>query len=536
MPQFIPAKEVFEKGVPKSEKRVYFSLKELLDNDHYVFHSLEWVSSVNDYVKIGEIDFLIYHRKKGIIVCEVKGGRIFQRDNDGKWFSTDKRGNKHWIKDPGKQAQRSARTIEQELRKKPRFRKSNIISVGHCVIFPDTSFPHSVPHIPKDIIIDAPKQEIIDRVISSIYDFWHKRTKHSAFSLEDEQTLFSYLNPIFSVVRKLSWDIRDENKVFLRLTEKQKKYLDFLGNRKRVFVNGRAGSGKTILAMEKASRDVAEGKNTIFLCYNAPLSKYVSRELDGTGVIVNTFHHFVRLTAENAGLEWPEKPDQEFWQRGFMDLYYKAKQKAGSSEFDSVVIDEGQDFDDEWWDVVEEMIADDGSLTIFYDKNQTIRGKFPSYLEAVEPYYLNWNCRSTKEIDKFTSSLIDLEPRTDQTPKGEKPIVQKVSAGKDQIPLLKVIFKQLKSEGISEGQIVILGPHRIENSSLANKRTLGKTRIISIDDNPSSNRIIYSPLRRFKGLESDIIILIDIEFDKIERSLYYVAASRAKNRLFVLGI
>ena len=218
-----------------------------------------------------------------------------------------------------------------------------------------------------------------------------------------------------------------------------------------------------------------------------------------------------------------------------MDLYAQAKQKV-SSKYDSVVIDEGQDFDDEWWNVVEEMVTSDGSLALFYDKNQTIRGKFPSYLETVEPYYLDWNCRSTKEIDKFTSSLIDLEPRTDQTPEGKKPVVKKVPTGKDQIPILKDFFKQLKSEGISEDQIVILGPHRIENSSLANKKTVGKIQIISIDDNPGSNRIIYSPLRRFKGLESDIIILIDIEFDKIERSLYYVAASRAKNRLFVLGV
>ncbi len=51
----------------------------------------------------------------------------------------------------------------------------------------------------------------------------------------------------------------------------------------------------------------------------------------------------------------------------------------------------------------------------------------------------------------------------------------------------------------------------------------------------SPHRIIYSTIHRFKGLEADVVILVDVQFNTIDPHLYYVGATRAKHRLFVLG-
>ena len=49
--------------------------------------------------------------------------------------------------------------------------------------------------------------------------------------------------------------------------------------------------------------------------------------------------------------------------------------------------------------------------------------------------------------------------------------------------------------------------------------------------------ILHTTISAFKGLESDVLILADIdpEDSRCDRNARYVAASRAKSRLYVFG-
>jgi hypothetical protein len=92
---------------------------------------------------------------------------------------------------------------------------------------------------------------------------------------------------------------------------------------------------------------------------------------------------------------------------------------------------------------------------------------------------------------------------------------------------------------IRPDQIMLLGPHRLEHSFLAGRRELAGLPIVSLaepSDRPSE-ALRYSTLRRYKGLEADVVLLCDVDGNptSCSRRHVYVEASRAKHRLYVFA-
>jgi MoxR-like ATPase len=79
------------------------------------------------------------------------------------------------------------------------------------------------------------------------------------------ETLTEMLAPTFHLRQPLGPVLAGEDRALLRLTEEQFGVLDLLARERRVAVSGGAGTGKTILALEKAKRLAAEGSST-FRC------------------------------------------------------------------------------------------------------------------------------------------------------------------------------------------------------------------------------------------------------------------------------
>jgi len=68
---------------PASEISVFRSLTRL--NDHWrVFHSVVWQSARRGRQADGEADFVLLHPRYGLLVLEVKGGRV--DIVDGSWY------------------------------------------------------------------------------------------------------------------------------------------------------------------------------------------------------------------------------------------------------------------------------------------------------------------------------------------------------------------------------------------------------------------------------------------------------------------
>ena len=71
-------------------------------------------------------------------------------------------------------------------------------------------------------------------------------------------------------------------------------------------------------------------------------------------------------------------------------------------KFDTILIDEAQDFKKEWIDSINYILNEEGSLCIFYDEAQMLYEKYGikdiSYLKVGTKYTLKRNMRNTDEI------------------------------------------------------------------------------------------------------------------------------------------
>lgn len=118
--------------------------------------------------------------------------------------------------------------------------------------------------------------------------------------------------------------------------------LDAMADNRAVLFTGPAGSGKTLLAIEAARREIAQGRTGRLLCFNRLLGRRLNAVLgDLAGLSVGTFHQqLIRL----AGVEPPSDTGPDFWEKELVERALEAL-LAGGDEMagDFLVVDEIQD-------------------------------------------------------------------------------------------------------------------------------------------------------------------------------------------------
>ena len=93
----------------------------------------------------GEADFVIVGPDLGVVVVEIKGGRVGR--DEGGWFSIDRHDRRHPIKNPFEQAQQSKHQPLAFLKGHPDI-SSLWLPMSHCVCFPDV-LKRDLPHLPE---------------------------------------------------------------------------------------------------------------------------------------------------------------------------------------------------------------------------------------------------------------------------------------------------------------------------------------------------------------------------------------------------
>jgi Domain of unknown function (DUF4145)/AAA domain len=185
-------------------------------------------------------------------------------------------------------------------------------------------------------------------------------------------------------------------------TEEQKAILDTFKIHRRVAISGCAGSGKTILALEKASTLDKAGLRVLFLCHNPYLSDMIADALVYTNVQIFTFGKFVRalLGVDTDCVGWNHYEDI-----ATEDLERAFETAAVNSKYDAIIIDEAQDFKEDWWLVVEAALGASDFLYLFSDSDQALlplRTTFPS-VEC--SHTLTCNVRNSSEIADVVSRV-----------------------------------------------------------------------------------------------------------------------------------
>src|SRR3546814_540540 len=140
-------------------------------------HAIAWISRPKGQgPRDGEADFLICHPSRGLLVVEIKGGRIALDYAQREWTSTDRHGVAHPIKNPFEQARRGKYGILEKLSESPRWRKLGIgrLAIGYAAFFPDVGDGGrlSGPDAPARIIGDRSDMDNLPAWVESVFDYW----------------------------------------------------------------------------------------------------------------------------------------------------------------------------------------------------------------------------------------------------------------------------------------------------------------------------------------------------------------------------
>lgn len=508
------------------EVQVYNALKNLPD-DFTVFHSIHWNRKTEfGTVQWGECDFTVLHPKRGIVVIEVKSGGI--RHVNGKWTQTNSiSGEVHLMKDPMVQAERSKfEFIELLDNGDDRYNK---YWVEAAVWFPSveeriTSGELPPSYKPGNVLT---KRDLLApmRSISRVYDLYNMRVR-PWFKPEDTANAIRILSPAYNAILSIAGKIEIQEFYFYRMTKEQGFLLDYLDDQREAVIQGGAGTGKTVIALEKAQRLSVTGK-TLFLCFNRYLLDYI-RETKSASMPDVDFYNLIGLTMQKMRLteladtsavtDYLNRYDEFFW------------------PYKHIVIDEGQDFSTEHLQLLR-VIAEitNGSLYIFYDKNQLVHLK--GGLEWFNTFecrlLLNTNCRNTLNIAKASNAPLGINNiKTRINLEGRIPNLYIARNDDSALNALSNLIRTYTDGGIQKKQIVILTAKTESTSILSGMYSIGRYSLAS-DRNTSG--IFFTSARKFKGLESDVVILIDIDEDSFDiaesRRIIYVGASRAKHYL-----
>ncbi len=276
------------------EGRVFRALRSLPD-EVTIIHSFRWLNpgkakSLPRVGPQGEGDFVILDPQWGVLVVEVKGGEVWC--NEGEWYQKNRNTGQVVSINPEAQASNTKFRIRWEVM--DRIPRSDGILFGHAVWFPDgvvdrTKLPMNYH---PQITLDAEDIVQPSLAIQRAFKYWQSQHPHAEGPRERAAAVLNVLVPSLSIVRSVRQTLDEREEAFVQLNREQARIIDFLDDQLHAAIHGAAGTGKTLLGLEKARRLASPTEPVLFLCYNSALKNHLRTHHLHANVSYHTFHSF----------------------------------------------------------------------------------------------------------------------------------------------------------------------------------------------------------------------------------------------------
>jgi len=550
----------------------------------------------------GEIDFVCVVPERGLLCLEVKGCHSLHRAEGVWYYGADAAGDP---RGPFKQASAAMHSMRERLvHHHPDLAGAPFQS---AVCFPFLDFTLTSEEWHDWQVIDRRDLEArpISDLIAAVLDRARERAAERRAQWFDpgagEPTaaqcdeIVRLLRPDFEFYESPKARARRLDEEIRRYTEEQFAVLDQLARNPRVIVDGPAGTGKTLLAVEQARRSVAAGRRVLLLCFNRPLSKWLAEEAQGTTVL--TLHEYMRRLA---GIRLTEEQthSRRFWQE---DLPRLAVERlldgpealrpivgGAADAFDELILDEGQDMlRESYLDVLDLSLAGglaQGRFRVFGDfAHQAIYDAADMTFDDLQRRCpgaviadLSVNCRNSPRVAALAQGCRALATtggratwaKVLRPDDGVEPALRFYHDAEHQCELLERALEELHDEGFTGPQVVVLSPHNDQACAAAALCALGveaggeegagaspaqsspppsrrswRDGLAPLvppgeyDPDLRSGKTKYASIYRLKGLEARAVVLTDIDRLETEhdRDLFCIGATRATQRLVVLA-
>lgn len=180
-----------------------------------------------------------------------------------------------------------------------------------------------------------------------------------------------------------------EQTIQLKLSTRQKDHAEPQSGHFRL--RGVAGSGKTQVLAYRAAKLAAQGKRVLILTFNMTLWHYIRDmiqrapfEFEWNMITFNHFHGFCKDVLNHYGLKWPEGDGEDLFRSAIVNAVRGAISRQEHEKWDAVLIDEGQDYYWEWYDLLRAFLTAHNELLVVCDKRQNIYSREMSWIEEMK--------------------------------------------------------------------------------------------------------------------------------------------------------
>jgi hypothetical protein len=516
----------------EAEKRFYEQLKRQLPEGCYAWHRIDVIT---DRGEQREADFVIGQQGRGILVVEVKGGQI--QEKDGIWYQNERRMDEA----PLDQARSEAALIER------RFRESRKTCPPYecLVVFPDSKL-RSAPsndYLRQRTIDASDLHELRERLRTCFKELPHFErgaSDDSWIGFIHERLWGPICQGLLSGVAQADQARREQ------FDAEQLRIIAELERNRRVIIEGPAGSGKTVIAVEAARRIADREKHVFYLCFTESLAAWLRKELESSTVQVYPIKRLAEKFLQEAGKlfpqEIPTKLGTDEAKRFYESICTRALNQAGDqilrAKAAAVIIDEAQDFQPDDWELAKFLAGDDGNIWAFADPHQKFVAT--ARMEDTGFYYrsLYKQYRSHPSIFALAEALAgrdaDLGLIREGWDSGRIRLI--TCADRDQLEeTIGSEIHRLTDHGFQRRQVAILSLARSTSAArIVARKKLG-TYALAKADGPADRGVTADTALRFKGLERSAIIVTDLSLrgteTKLEewRARLHIAVTRAQS-------
>jgi len=357
----------------------------------------------------------------------------------------------------------------------------------------------------------------------------------------------------------------------------QEKLARNLGEGHRI-IHGVAGSGKTLILAYRAMYldKLGLAKPVLVLCFNktlaAKLKQLLAERGAGDRVHVRHFHGWCKDMCNLYQLDLPGDEQQPIYERQVLAVIAGCeKGRVPPAQYAAVLIDEGHDFQPEWFKLLVQMIdPETNSLLLMYDDAQNIYGGSKRQVFTWSSVGINAQGRSTilkvnyrntvEALDfsyRFVSAYLDQSGGTEEIPlvhpefggrNGAKPEVQRLPGNTQELEYLAAWLRKRAEAGVPFRQMAVLCRF---NYQVGKMRDGLVQKGIAVDTDqfndkpgkafdPAKDTVKILTMHSSKGLEFNSVAIPDLgcmpcakSTPEEEAKLLYVAMTRSTESMLV---
>jgi len=542
----------------------------------------EWLIFAQPYLNGTRPDVIIFKPSVGVVIYEVKDWQLKSyswQQKGNVLYVHDSHGEQHPIKNPIDQVSyyrekifsqllpMIGETIDQEIS------AFGIIKVGlyfHCESTASVTsfFRHYVkPHTPI-FGYDFLQKQNITKISPDV-----TRMKSYYWQESWNNELLFWLNPPYHSL---------EQTIPLQLTKQQLNHAEPQVGHFRL--RGVAGSGKTQVLAYRAGKLASQNKRVLILTFNITLWHYIRDMIQRTPfefswkqITLNHFHGFCKDILNHHGKKWPAGEGEELFRTIITNTIWQLINEYGHDKWDTILIDEGQDYYWEWYNLLCEFLTEQNELLLVCDKKQNIYQRELTWIDGnMKNVGFRGPWRELKDIFRLPqkianlanqfSKMFDLKEEIEgqtviQLDLFQRPldphIIWRNINPLEWLDFIWEAFELLKKKIYSPSDIVILLPTHcigIECVTFFGNKGIAINHIFECKDDEQGvqhnghkkksfwngdGRLKMSTVQSFKGWESLNVILyipaqatFDVQtFDRI----IYTAITRTRENLIILN-